>query len=169
MNLELSSVWEQILPIISKVIGWSAIFLAPVHSIMLAITFLVGMDLITGLLAAHKRGEKLSSNGIRRTITKTLAYMSAIIASHVMSIYFLDGIIDPVKIVSGLIAVTEFQSLMENLSSITGVDLWKQLLEKLQGKKIIPEPKEKIEELPQIEEPKKAKKSKKKSHPKRIK
>ena len=143
MNIDLSSIWNQISPILAKTLGWAIIFLAPVKPIIFAIGFLVIVDLITGIWAAHKRNERIASNGIRRTITKTLAYMAAIICSHVMNIYFLQGIIDPVKVVSGLIAVTEFQSLMENLSSILQKDLWKVILEKLQGQKIIPVLKEK--------------------------
>lgn len=150
MSINLSSITETAGPLIIKALGWAALFLAPIKPVLFAVGFLVLVDLITGLYASHKRNEKITSNGIRRTITKTLAYMAAVICSHVMETVFLNGI-PVVKVVGGLIAITEFQSLMENISSITKIDLWKAILEKLQGQKIIPELKE---ALPQIEAPK---------------
>ena len=175
MNIDVSTIWAQMSPLLLKALGWAAVFLAPVKSVMLATIFLVGTDLVTGLYAAHKRSEKISSNGIRRTVTKTLAYMAAIICSHVMNLYFLDGVIDSVKIVSGLIAVTEFQSLMENLSSILKFDLWAAVLDKLQGKKIVPELKEQPAQLPEPEKeqapalpPKRSQKRKKKRSSKQL-
>lgn len=130
-------------PSVAKALVWFGVFLAPIKATMLAVSFLVLIDLITGLWASHKRNEKITSNGIRRTVSKTLAYQLAVICSFVMEQQFLGGI-PIVKVVAGLIASTEFKSVLENISSITGVDFWDSLIESLQGKKIVPQKKLKI-------------------------
>jgi len=135
------------LDLLTKGLTWVGLFLVPIQATMLSIGVLVLLDLITGLWAAHKNGEVITSQGIRRTVSKTLAYQMAVIASFIMEQQFLMGI-PVVRVVSGLIAVTEFKSLMENITKITGLDFMKEMIGKFQGKKIIPESKEtsKVEE-----------------------
>jgi hypothetical protein len=128
-------------PTVAKALAWISLFLAPVRATMIAVSVMVLIDLITGIWAAHRRKEKITSNGIRRTISKTLAYQIAIFSSFLMEKYFLSGI-PVVKVVAGLIGTTEFKSVLENLSSITGIDFLQVVIEKFQGKKIVPEPKD---------------------------
>lgn len=145
MNLKLDGMFdrmlEHIVPLLGKAMGWTVLVLTPIHATLMAVSMLVVVDLITGVWASMKRNEKITSNGIRRTISKTVAYMMAIICSFIMEQQFLKGI-PVVQVVSGLIAITEFKSLLENLTSITGLDFWELIVNKVQGKKIQPTPKE---------------------------
>lgn len=124
---------------IVKIIGWIGVFLFPIKATMFAVGALIIVDLFTGVWAAIKRDENITSNGFRRTVSKVIAYQLAIITSFIIDKYFAVGFgIEVVKIVAGLVAMTEFKSIMENISSITKLDLWKQILKQTQGQKIIP-------------------------------
>lgn len=127
------------LPWIGKFGAWLGVFLAPVKAIMLAVSALIIFDLISGIWASLKSGRKITSNGIRRTVTKTLAYQATIITSLIMEQYFIPGV-PVIRVVAAMIAVTEFKSFLENTAEITGLDLWSEVLKKLHGKKLpIPE------------------------------
>lgn len=107
--------------------------LAPIKAVMLASFALIMIDLITGVWCAVKRKEAVVSSGFRRTISKIVAYELALVAALIMEQYLMSGSIPVIKIVAGLIAVTEGKSVMENLSEITGVDFLKVLVDKIQG------------------------------------
>lgn len=109
--------------------------LAPIKAIMLAAFALIMIDLVTGLWRAKKTGELVTSSGIRRTITKIVAYELALVAGLIMEHYLLGDSVPVIKLVAGLIAMTEGKSVLENLSEITGVDLVKAVMDKIQGSK----------------------------------
>jgi phage-related holin len=100
-------------------------YFAPTFSVLMGISFLVLIDFITGMVAAYKRGEAITSRKMRPTITKGMGYMLAILAAHIFQKHFLPTI-EVMKIVSGLIAFIELKSLDENLKDMTGKSLFKQ-------------------------------------------
>jgi phage-related holin len=100
-------------------------YFSPTFSVLMGISFLVLIDFITGMVAAHKRGEPITSRKMRPTITKGMGYMLAILAAHIFQKHFLPTI-EVMKIVSGLIAFIELKSLDENLKDMTGKSLFKQ-------------------------------------------
>jgi phage-related holin len=111
-------------------VSWIAPFFLPIRSFLLTAALLVIFDSITGILAAKKRGEKVTSRGFSRMISKMLVYFSAILAAAAMqSVFFSDSKIEflpnlpLVYLVSASICVTEFLSLRENAEAITGVDI----------------------------------------------
>jgi hypothetical protein len=87
--------------------------------------FLVLTDFATGMLAAKKRGEVISSRKMRPTITKGIGYMAAILVAHTFEKSFMPDL-NCLKIVSGLIALIELKSLDENLKDLTGKSFFKQ-------------------------------------------
>jgi hypothetical protein len=106
-------------------------FMSPVRSLMLLTGSLVILDFILGIWAAKRRGEAITSNRMRHTISKTLAYQMALLGS-----FMLDGIIEEHSLlisraVAVLIGSTELKSLLESLHDITGLDLWAAVIEKL--------------------------------------
>ena len=113
---------------------WLVAFLAPIHTFMIAVGVLITIDLATGLWRASKRKEKISSKGLRRTITKMFAYQGAIITAFLLESVFLGDIIPVVRIVAGFIAITEGKSIYENLGVITGLDFWSLIKEHLNSK-----------------------------------
>lgn len=111
------------------VLAYFASYFTPAFPLMMAIGFFLVADFITGILAAQKRGEVISSKKMRPTITKGIGYMMAILVAHVFQKNFLTGI-EVLKIVAGLIAFIEVKSLDENFRAITGKSLFKQFLKK---------------------------------------
>lgn len=114
----------------SFIIAISAVF-APVKAVIIVTGVLVISDLITGLFAAHKRGEKITSAGLRRTVTKIAVYLTAICLGFLVEKYMIDSILPISKLISGIIGVVELKSLMENLNVIHGSDIFKSIIEKL--------------------------------------
>lgn len=114
----------------SIVIGFMLSFVAPVQSFLIAVAVLVCADVVTGVWASKKRGEPITSRRASRTISKLIGYPIAILLSHLMATTFfqdvpvLDGVTYAVAL---FIAAVEFKSNLENISTITGIDLWAQV------------------------------------------
>jgi phage-related holin len=128
----MKSYLDQALEFCLKFFSMLFVILLPIRSVMIAVSLLVIADMITGIWASLKEGKKISSNGLRRTVAKTLAYQLTIVVSFIIETYLIDGI-PVVKVVSGLIAITEGKSFFENMERITGVNYWTELLSKIQG------------------------------------
>ena len=105
--------------LLASIISIAAVF-APIKAILLVTGVLIAADLITGILAARKRGEQIKSAGLRRTITKVLVYNSAVMLGFLMEKYMLEGFIPVSKIAAGLIFIVEGKSIFENLDVING-------------------------------------------------
>ena len=93
---------------------------APVQSILVATLALVGTDLVTGVLAAWKRGEAIRSAGLRRTVGKLLVYEVAICVGWVAERYLMGAAVPATKLIAGLIGAVELKSCLENLDSLGG-------------------------------------------------
>ena len=107
-------------------------FFAPITAAIMGLGVLIFADVITGCKAAKVRGEEIRSNRMARTVSKIIFYSIAIILSRVMEVSFMEWI-PAAKLTAGYIAVVEFKSNMENIASITGVDVWKHLMKKIEG------------------------------------
>lgn len=126
-------VLDELLAVSLKFFSMLALILLPVRSVMIAVSVLIIADLITGVWAAKKEGERITSNAFGRTITKTLLYQLAIVVSFVLETYLLDGI-PVVKVLAGLIGLKEGKSFFENLHRITGIDFWSEMVSKINKK-----------------------------------
>lgn len=119
--------------IFAKAMVAIAALLAPIKAVMLTVGFLVFVDMIFGVVAALKRKEKFESNKMGRTVIKMLIYQLAIITAFAVESTIIPEL--PVtRIAAAAIGLTEFQSLLENFKSITGVDIWQKVLQ-LQSRK----------------------------------
>ena len=113
-------------------VPYIVLFFAPITAAIIGLAVLIFFDVITGCRAAQLRGEEIRSNRLARTVSKIIFYSIAIILSRVMEVSFMDWM--PVaKLTAGYIAIVEFKSNMENIASITGVDVWKHLITKIEG------------------------------------
>jgi sugar phosphate permease len=108
--------------------------LAPIKPLLLACGVLIFADMVTGMMAARKRGEKISSASMRRTISKLVIYHLAIISGFVLEVYMLENLLPVSKIVGGVIGLVEFKSVLENASTVAGRDLVQLVKEKLGSK-----------------------------------
>lgn len=104
---------------------------APIKTIMIVVLILILSDLVTGIMAAIKRKEPITSAALRRTVSKILAYELAIALGFVAQTYLMDGSIDVTKILSSLVGLVELKSCLENLNEVSGTDLLKSLIDKL--------------------------------------
>lgn len=104
---------------------------APIQGIVLAALFLIVCDLMTGVWAARKRGETITSLGLRRTIVKLLVYETAIVLGFVAQHFLMEDLIPLTNIIGTYIGLTELTSAYENLDSISGGGLLKAIITKL--------------------------------------
>ena len=112
------------------VVGVWAIF-APIHAAIIVSGVFIVADMITGIMAARKRGEKVTSAGLRRTLTKFFVYEIALVLAFLGQKYLLSDIFPACKVVSGMVGIVELKSIFENLNELSGQDLLKMVLEKL--------------------------------------
>jgi uncharacterized membrane protein len=102
-------------------------FFFPIKHFLIFTIFVVFADTVTGIMAARKRKEAITSKGLYRTSQKVVVYFVGIMIFHGASVTF--GL--PSQIVysvSFLIAFTELYSISENIKSITGVNIGTLLL-----------------------------------------
>jgi hypothetical protein len=103
---------------------WLVWYLAPLKQNIATVLALVAVDVVTGVWASFKKGTKFESKTLRKTVSKSIGYLTFIVLGLLVEPYAPDSI-PLVKIITGFVVWTEFQSIvMENLSVITGIDLW---------------------------------------------
>jgi len=107
-------------------------YLSPILTSLLFVGGLVMFDWITGVIKAQKAGEISSRKMIKKFYTGS-SYLVAIAAVRLCEVYFGDEI-PLVKPVIAMIALSELQSMRENIQAITGIDLLKNLFNVLQRK-----------------------------------
>jgi len=112
------------------IVGVWAIF-APIHAAIIVSGVFIIADMITGIMAARKRGEPISSSGLRRTVSKFFVYEIALLLAFLGQKYLLGDIFPACQVVSGMIGIVELKSIFENLNELSGQDLLKMVLEKL--------------------------------------
>ena len=108
--------------------------LAPIHAVIVTVGILIFADLATGIWAAKKRGDEISSARMRDSITKMLVYQTVIITGFLVETHLIGGLVPVVKLAAAVIGMVELKSLIENANLILGQDLFKTLIEKLGSK-----------------------------------
>ena len=104
---------------------------APAKAIILVTLVLIMSDLVTGILAARKRGEQIKSAGLRRTATKLFVYEAAILLGFLVETFMIDGFIPVSKMAAGVISLIEMKSILENLDAINGSPIFQSLIKQL--------------------------------------
>jgi hypothetical protein len=106
---------------------WAWAHILPVAHFLGLTVALVVLDLYTGVRAAQHRKEPIRSRGFGRTTEKITLYFVAILLSRGMHLVFFAPMgvkFDLVWLVAGLISLTEFKSNLENIGTVTGMDIW---------------------------------------------
>jgi hypothetical protein len=116
--------------VIALLVSMFAVF-APIKAIFLVTGVLIFSDLVLGIIAARKKGQSITSAGLRRTATKIFVYNLAVALGFLVETYMLEGFIPVSKITAGLISVVELTSILENLNVINGDPIFKKIIEKL--------------------------------------
>ena len=102
--------------------GFVASFVLPIGHFLLFTVFAVFADTVTGLMAAKKQQEPITSTKLKRTIEKIVIYFVAIMIFRGAEITFKLPV--PITYMTAmLIASTELWSIAENTKKMTGVNL----------------------------------------------
>ena len=98
--------------------------LAPLQESIIAIGFLISVDLIMGLIASYKNDIKLTSSRLKNTAVKMLVYNLLLISSFVCETYLIP-FVPMTKIALAFLGTIEITSLGESFQKITGISFIK--------------------------------------------
>lgn len=106
------------------------LFLEPIQAGLTAVFWLVFIDMLFGIAASLKRGEKFESRKLFHTSLKYAVYMGSIVATHEAEPFItLLASISATKIVIGIIGATELLSLLEKAQILTGAPVFARIKE----------------------------------------
>lgn len=114
------------------ILGLIAIF-APAQSVVITVLVLCIADLISGVAAAVKEGSPITSSGLKTTVIKVMLYETATLLAFLVGSYLVPEELPVMKIVTGLIGMTELKSVLENLDRISGDKFFRSVVSKLQS------------------------------------
>ncbi len=110
-----------------------AAFFAPVHAILAATICLVVLDTLTGMLAAWKKKQKITSQRFSRVFFKTLVYLLLICLSFAVEHFFAPEY--PIKsMITSLIGLGETLSILENINVLSKTPVVDRLIDALKRK-----------------------------------
>ena len=89
---------------------------------------MICFEFITGIFKAAKLKQELTSRQMSHTIIKLVLYNIAIITAYILQSLFDVDFIPIARIVAVSIGLTELKSVLENINAVTGIDLWKFIL-----------------------------------------
>ena|SRR3972149_2396958 len=115
---------DLLLPYSDRLVLILITFFAPLLPAMVAVGLLIIIDTITGVIAARRNKETVTSKKMGGILTKMLVYQLLIISAHLCEA-FLFPIIPFVKITIAFLAVVEFKSISENFQKSTGLPFLK--------------------------------------------
>lgn len=130
LNSMFSGLWPGLLWLLAFVSG----LIAPAWPPFAAVCVLVVIDMRTGRQAARHRGEEINSKGMRRSVGKIASYFYLMLAAFIMDKIFLSGlpIGEPLLYMASILcAAVEFKSISENVQTVTGVNLWSKVKERI--------------------------------------
>jgi len=118
--MPLSNIRIAIFENINYFIGLGLVFMAPVSVAMIAVGFLIGIDLIFGIVKARKLKEKFSSTRLSESAIKMLVYQLLIITGHIIETTLITYI--PVtQMILSFLGMIELLSIGESFTKITGL------------------------------------------------
>lgn len=114
----------------------SSIFLiwfAPANETLLLLIFFVIIDCITGIWVAVEKGVGFKSKGLVPTIKKIILYFIYCIVCHSFQIHFLKDSFQIFQVLLAIPIIRELTSIVENIESLTGINVAKQFKDILSG------------------------------------
>jgi len=119
------------LSLVAKASSLLLFYFAPVAPLIHAVMALWLIDWITGVWKSRLVKRRITSYRLRKTANKITGYIIAIITSHILNFSILGGSLHLPQIITAYIGITEFTSIMENLSEITGKNFLKEIVDKV--------------------------------------
>jgi hypothetical protein len=128
LNCLTTSIISKMEMIIAILIG----LFAPIAGIMFTVGLLILIDTIVGIWKARKLGEKITSRGFSKIISKMLLYQGTIMTFFLVDRFILGDILSQVwtiphlltKVVGLVLASVEIFSIDENYRAIKKYGLW---------------------------------------------
>lgn len=109
---------------LASIVAFVAAYLAPVVPALITCALLVAVDTITGIIAAKSKGESIQSRMLYRIAPKLLVYNLLIITGYAVQQNMGIKWIPFTDISTGVIALIEFKSILENVSKLIGKDVF---------------------------------------------
>lgn len=107
-------------------LGLTASFFAPLPLLIFWLFMFVIIDTITGMMAAHHRGEKLTSHKLKRVISKLICYMTVVLLARAINFHVLPFVeLKGCYVASGIVCFVELFSILENMYCLTGNQVFK--------------------------------------------
>lgn len=103
---------------------------APIHAVMEVTGGLILIDLVTGVMAAKKTGQEITSKGISRTLAKVVLYELALATSFLVHQYMTGDLLPADKLVAGLIGLVELKSILENINAANGTPVFAAIVDR---------------------------------------
>lgn len=100
-------------------------FMMPIHTLIIGVGALILLDTIAGLYRAFKLKQSITSKKFGHIISKILLYNIAIISGYILQWIIGIDVLPISKLIASVIGLTEIKSILENVNEITGIDLWK--------------------------------------------
>ena len=115
-----------------KIFAFLLIYITPIHQILITVYLLLSFDLVSGITKAIKLKQKITAAKLKLSVIKFVYYSLAIIAAFQID----TAMIHPdslllTRIIAGYITWVEFQSLIENVSLITGRNIWMEVKDRV--------------------------------------
>lgn len=107
------------------------IWIAPIRPALATVAALPMVDLVLALVCAFRAKRPITSSGLKKTIAKIFLYEMATLLAFATETYLLGPLIPAIKIVTGLIGVTELKSCLEHLDELSGKSLFSAAIAKL--------------------------------------
>lgn len=116
-------------------------FLAPIHSVIIGVFFLIILDLYLGIRKSIKQNKKITSRGLFATGKKIYTYNMIIISAFLIDHYlvgeFIKVFIEIPYVFTKLIAIgsvwTELVSIHENVEILYGVNILDRVMKTVKG------------------------------------
>jgi len=103
-------------------------FVTPIVPMLVLTGVLIFCDAVTGVWRAVKTNQKITSKKLGGTVNKFVLYSLAILLTHgVETVFTALQFIHMTQIAAGFICMVELKSVYENISDITGLNIWKYL------------------------------------------
>lgn len=109
----------------------AALVFMPIKATLITVMVLTVVDLISGIMASRKRGKKITSSGLKRTIIKTAVYELVVMLGFLTEQFMTGDSVPIVRVLAGFIGLTELKSVMENIERISGMPLVRMLIKQL--------------------------------------
>lgn len=108
---------------------------APIKAVLITSLVLVSADFITGIWAAWRRGEKITSARMKESVIKACIYEVAVVFAFLAEHFLIGDLIPATKLIAALIGLVELRSILENLDSVNGAPVFATIINKLGSKK----------------------------------